>query len=209
MSPRTLPCLLLVLGVGLSACTRSAEPAATTDAATPDGTPALDATSATDSAAMPPIDIDLSAADSSIPEAAPMTTPLPPPALVGSVELKRLLDAEGRAALHIGFLPDTNTLGPDGTALVGEVARMLANDPAMRLIVEAHTDASGGAGPARELSQQQAEAVVAALVARGIASSRLTAVGHGADNPLVPPTDEAGKARNRRVELLKKSPRAP
>ena len=54
------------------------------------------------------------------------------------------------------------------------------------------------------LSQKRAEAIVAALVERGIASARLTPVGKGSHEPIDSNSTEEGRAKNRRVEFVKK-----
>jgi OOP family OmpA-OmpF porin len=123
--------------------------------------------------------------------------------------MKSALDAAGRVALYINFDTDRATLRPDALPAVAEIARLLESDPALRVSVEGHTDDTGTPARNRELSQQRAETVVATLVARGIAAGRLSASGHGADRPLVPGTDEASRAKNRRVELVKLAAAAP
>ena len=123
--------------------------------------------------------------------------------------LKKSLDAEGHVALYVNFDTDRATLRPDALPALDEVAKMLEMDPIVRLSVEGHTDATGTPDHNRELSKQRAEAVVSFLRAKGIAESRLSAAGYGSDQPLVKETDEAGRAKNRRVELVKKSARAP
>jgi outer membrane protein OmpA-like peptidoglycan-associated protein len=68
------------------------------------------------------------------------------------------------------------------------------------LRIEAHWDTS--AGPkVKEITQQQADAIKAYLVKKGVAEGRLEAVGVGADRPLVPNIGPASKAKNRRVDL--------
>jgi OOP family OmpA-OmpF porin len=123
--------------------------------------------------------------------------------------LKKTLDAEGHVALYIEFDTDRASLRPEALPALDEVARLLASDESMRLKVEGHTDATGAPEHNRELSKQRAETVVSTLVAKGVAPARLSASGFGSDQPLVKETDEASRAKNRRVELVKKSPREP
>jgi outer membrane protein OmpA-like peptidoglycan-associated protein len=56
----------------------------------------------------------------------------------------------------------------------------------------------------KTLSDQRAKTVVAAIVAQGIDAKRLNALGHGQDKPIADNKTEEGKAKNRRVELVKK-----
>ena len=73
---------------------------------------------------------------------------------------------------------------------------------ASALTLEGHTDSSGAAGYNLRLSQRRADSVVAYLVARGVASNRLRAVGYGESRPLLvyPATDP----RQRRVEIVRR-----
>ena len=123
--------------------------------------------------------------------------------------MKQALDADGRVALYINFDTDRATLRPDAGPAIAEIAKLLQADPQLRVSVEGHTDDTGTPERNRELSLQRAETVVATLVAQGIAASRLGATGHGADKPLVPGTDAASRAKNRRVELVRQAPGAP
>jgi outer membrane protein OmpA-like peptidoglycan-associated protein len=87
--------------------------------------------------------------------------------------------------------------------MVAEVVKLLEQNPALRLSVEGHTDNTGAAAHNRQLSEARARAVVANLTRHAIASSRLRAAGFGPDQLLADNGTEAGKARNRRVELVK------
>ena len=98
---------------------------------------------------------------------------------------------------------DKATLRPDASAVVAEIHRLLSNDPSLRLSIDGHTDSTGTAERNRELSRQRAEAVQAALVAKGIAADRLQAQGFGPDQPLADNATEDGRAKNRRVELVR------
>ncbi len=76
----------------------------------------------------------------------------------------------------------------------------------LRFQVEGHTDSDGGAAYNLGLSQRRAQAVVDDLVTHhGIARSRLVAKGYGLTKPVAPNSTAAGKALNRRVELLRLS----
>jgi outer membrane protein OmpA-like peptidoglycan-associated protein len=118
------------------------------------------------------------------------------------------LKAGLREAGHVevpGILFDTNqsVLKPESAAAVAEVAKLLKADPALKVWVVGHTDASGVASSNLTLSNARAAAVVKALVeTHGIAAARLGPFGAGPYAPVAPNTTEAGRAKNRRVELV-------
>ena len=95
-------------------------------------------------------------------------------------------------------------LGGEARATLGAVATLLRGDP-HAIQVEGHTDNVRIANPAFpsnwELSAVRASSVVRLFIEGGVAEERLTAVGHGANLPVAPNTDEAGRARNRRVAV--------
>ena len=70
--------------------------------------------------------------------------------------------------------------------------------------MEGHTDNAGTLTHNQQLSAARAQAVVAALEAQGIAAARLQAAGFGQTKPLADNATEAGRAQNRRVELVKR-----
>lgn len=91
----------------------------------------------------------------------------------------------------------------DSQALLQEVAALLAQHPDLRRVeIQGHTDDSGASAHNKRLSQDRAEAVRSALVSLGVEGSRLTATGYGSEKPLVPNSNEASRARNRRVQLV-------
>lgn len=124
-------------------------------------------------------------------------------AFLDAAAMKKKLDADGRVALYINFDTDKSTLRPDAAPVIDEIAKLLQADVALKLSIDGHTDSTGTAERNRVLSKQRAEAVLAALVAKGIAADRLGAQGFGPDKPLAGNDDEAGRAKNRRVELVK------
>ena len=88
---------------------------------------------------------------------------------------------------------------------IDEIAKLLQSDAALKLSIDGHTDSTGTAERNRALSKQRAEAVLGALVAKGIAAERLSAQGFGPDKPVADNGDDAGRAKNRRVELVKQA----
>lgn len=76
--------------------------------------------------------------------------------------------------------------------------------PELSFEVQGHCDNTGSDNVNDPLSQKRAEAIVAALVKQGIAKERLTAVGKGSHSPIADNTTAEGRAKNRRVEFVKK-----
>jgi OmpA-OmpF porin, OOP family len=117
--------------------------------------------------------------------------------------MKKAIDANGRVALYINFDVDKATLRPDAQPIIDEINKLLKTDSALKLSIEGHTDNTGTVERNRELSAARARSVLGALVGLGIDSARLTSKGFGADKPIANNADEAGRAKNRRVELVK------
>jgi len=112
----------------------------------------------------------------------------------------------GHVAVY-GILFDTDKaeVKPESAPALAEIARLLAADPALKLFVVGHTDAAGDLAHNMKLSHDRAAAVAAALVAKhGVAASRLFAQGAGPLAPVASNADEQGRAKNRRVELVKR-----
>ena len=81
---------------------------------------------------------------------------------------------------------------------------MLKTNPDLKLSVEGHTDNVGTPASNKTLSEQRAKSVVAAIVDQGINADRLSPSGYGQDKPIGDNNTEEGRAKNRRVELVKK-----
>jgi outer membrane protein OmpA-like peptidoglycan-associated protein len=114
------------------------------------------------------------------------------------------LAQNGHIALYgIHFASDSAVLGKDSAATLAEMAKLLKAQPALKVYIVGHTDDSGSLAHNLALSQQRAEAVVKALETQyGIAPARLAAKGLASYAPVASNRDDAGKARNRRVELV-------
>lgn len=126
--------------------------------------------------------------------------------VVEADELSRSLDAQGRISLYgILFDFDKAAIKPESQPQLEQIAALLKRDPALRLDIVGHTDGQGGAAYNLKLSDARAFAVVAELAMRhDIDRSRLNPVGKGMAQPVASNADEAGRAQNRRVELVKR-----
>jgi len=103
----------------------------------------------------------------------------------------------------VRFKPGSAELEASSSTVLDEVATSLKGWPDVRVEVQGHTDNVGEAEPNRALSSLRAEAVRQYLIRAGVDGARLTAVGYGEDLPVADNTTEAGRAANRRVELLR------
>jgi len=123
--------------------------------------------------------------------------------LLDAAAMKQAIDKDGRVALYINFDTDKATLRPDAQPVLEEVRKLLEGDPALKLSIEGHTDNTGTAARNRELSAARARSVLGALVGLGIDPGRLGSQGFGQDKPIADNGSEDGRAKNRRVELVK------
>lgn len=120
-------------------------------------------------------------------------------------EMARAIASSGKVALYgIYFDFDKAELKPESRPQLDEIAALLEADAALRLVVAGHTDNQGSAAYNLELSKKRADAVVAALTGGyAVAADRLLAQGMGSAAPVASNADEAGRAKNRRVELVR------
>ena len=119
-------------------------------------------------------------------------------------ELGQSLTATGKVAVY-GILFDTNKsdIKPESRPSLEQIGALMKQNPGIRLHVVGHTDNVGGFDANLGLSKRRAEAVAAALTKDfGVARERLTANGVASLAPVQSNADEAGRARNRRVELV-------
>lgn len=113
------------------------------------------------------------------------------------------INKTGSIALYINFETGKSDIKTESMATLDQVAQMLTDNPALKLSVEGHTDNAGNATLNKTLSENRAKAVMNYLVAKGISNTRLTSKGWGQTKPVSENTTEEGKAKNRRVELVK------
>ncbi len=124
-------------------------------------------------------------------------------ALLPASALKQQLDADGRVAIQVNFAVDKADILPDSQPQIEQVLALLRDDPALRLSIDGHTDDTGDAAHNQRLSEARAKSVVAALTAQGIDAARLEAKGHGQSQPVADNDTDEGRAKNRRVELVR------
>lgn len=99
------------------------------------------------------------------------------------------------------FLPGRYRLSPAGEKAVQDLAVIIKDCQAAKLIIEGHTDDVGNPIANQRLSGFRANSVMELFVKHGVSKKRLRAVGYGADKPLVPNDSDENKATNRRIEL--------
>ncbi|HET7498182.1 MAG TPA: OmpA family protein, partial [Candidatus Eisenbacteria bacterium] len=103
----------------------------------------------------------------------------------------------------VNFITDSAELTPESKATLDRTAASLARWPEVRVEVGGHTDSMADDAYNMQLSQRRAETVRAYLIRAGISARRLEAKGYGETRPIAPNDTEAGRAKNRRVELTR------
>ena len=94
------------------------------------------------------------------------------------------------------------TLKAGSQASLERIAAVLTQYPQHQILVEGHTDASGGDEFNLQLSRERASSVRTALVAGGVDASKITAEGYGESRPVATNDTREGRQQNRRVEIV-------
>jgi outer membrane protein OmpA-like peptidoglycan-associated protein len=114
---------------------------------------------------------------------------------------KEIVEKVNYAARRIQFALAKADLLPASHTVLNEVVTILKQNPRIVVSIEGHTSGDASYDANMKLSQERANHVKAYLISKGIAASRLTAIGYGPSRPISTGTTEAEKAKNRRVEL--------
>jgi outer membrane protein OmpA-like peptidoglycan-associated protein len=124
---------------------------------------------------------------------------------VDAATMAKDIAATGRVALYgLYFDTDKAELKPESSPSLEEIGKLLKAQPELKVYVVGHTDNAGGFDHNMGLSQRRATSVVNRLVqSYGIAPGRLKPVGAGLIAPVASNDDDAGRAKNRRVEIVK------
>jgi len=135
-------------------------------------------------------------------EVKPMETGL---VKISAEALNKDIDRVGHVAVYeILFATAKADLKPESDAALKEIARLLEVNPALMLHVVGHTDNVGALAQNMDLSRRRAQAVVTALTTTyKVVATRLHADGVGPLAPVASNADEGGRAKNRRVELVR------
>lgn len=122
-----------------------------------------------------------------------------------SAEEGEVLRTENRLILRLtglSFESGSDELTPENFALLTKVQRVVREFPEATVVVEGHTDAQGNESRNQDLSRRRAIAVREYLLSNiAMSADRITAIGYGESRPVAPNDSEAGRARNRRIEI--------
>jgi outer membrane protein OmpA-like peptidoglycan-associated protein len=125
--------------------------------------------------------------------------------VLAAKDLSTEITKSGHVALHgIYFDTDSAVLKSESKAALDEIGKLLGQETDLKLFVVGHTDNTGAFAHNMDLSKRRATAVAAALVKNyGVAQERLSAHGVGQLAPVASNDAEEGRAKNRRVELVR------
>jgi outer membrane protein OmpA-like peptidoglycan-associated protein len=125
--------------------------------------------------------------------------------VVEAKEMQSAIDVDGSIALYgIYFDTDKAELKPESAPTLKEIAGLMAAEPKLAVLVVGHTDSQGSFDYNLDLSARRAAAVKAALVSgHGVDANRLATAGAGMMAPVATNATDEGRAKNRRVALVK------
>jgi outer membrane protein OmpA-like peptidoglycan-associated protein len=106
----------------------------------------------------------------------------------------------------ISFDTGSAAIKPQLRAVLDPFANSLRDDPSARLMIVGHTDNTGSEAVNNPLSVERAQSVRDYLVTRGVAAARVETAGRGEREPVASNATEAGRAKNRRVEIFLREP---
>jgi OOP family OmpA-OmpF porin len=119
-------------------------------------------------------------------------------------EMLNALNKDGFIALYINFDTGKSDIKPESQPVIAQIVTLLKDNPDLKVSIEGHTDNVGTPASNKALSEARAKSVMDALVKGGVVASRLSAVGWGQEKPVADNRTEEGRAKNRRVEIVKK-----
>ncbi len=118
-------------------------------------------------------------------------------------DMLEALNRDGFMALYINFDTGKAVIKPESQSIIDQIATLLSGNPDLTLSIEGHTDNIGTPESNRTLSMERAKSVMNAVTGKGIGAARIKAVGWGQEKPVADNRTEEGRAKNRRVEIVK------
>jgi len=103
---------------------------------------------------------------------------------------------------HVTFATDSAQISPAFQGTLDQVATTITEYQDTRVQVAGHTDSTGSESYNQQLSQRRAQAVADYLASRGVATTRITTIGHGETQPVASNETAEGRQQNRRVEII-------
>jgi OmpA-OmpF porin, OOP family len=122
---------------------------------------------------------------------------------VTASDMLKALEDKGFVALYINFDTDKAVIKPESQPVIDQIIALLKENSSLKVSIEGHTDNTGTAQRNKTLSEQRAQSVLNAVMKGGVEKERLSSKGWGQDKPLADNKTEEGKAKNRRVEIVK------
>lgn len=123
----------------------------------------------------------------------------------GAVPLYDRMISEGKFITYgITFDVGKSTIKDESMGEINRIVKLMNDNPDLKFSVEGHTDNTGSVAGNQKLSESRSQAIVDKLVEMGIASDRLSSSGKGQNSPIADNGTDEGRAKNRRVEFVKK-----
>lgn len=122
---------------------------------------------------------------------------------VAASEMFEALNKDGFIALYINFETGKSNIKEESKPIIDQIAEMLKQNSGLKISIEGHTDNVGSEKSNQTLSESRAKSVLSAVAAKGIDSGRMKSKGWGQTKPIADNKTEDGKAKNRRVEIVK------
>ncbi len=114
------------------------------------------------------------------------------------------INQSGRVSVYgINFDTGKSTIRPDSELALNELVKLLQANTSWAMMVAGHTDNVGAQAANLALSRERAQSVISWLSTHGVAGARLVPAGFGDTRPVAENKDEAGRQKNRRVDLVK------
>lgn len=119
-------------------------------------------------------------------------------------DMLQALEKDGFMALYINFDTNEAIIKPESQSIIDQIVELMKSQPDLKLSIEGHTDSQGSPVNNKTLSLNRAKAVIKAVSEGGINASSMSSEGWGQERPVADNRTEEGRAKNRRVEIVKK-----